>query len=486
VDTSSRRLYGGAGLGLVISKRLAEMLGGEIGIQSQKGKGSTFWFTVALETSRQPTAGRAKTAPDLRDLSILVVDDSAASRQAVCEQLNSWGFSPDMAEDGPAALGALRRRTADGTPFDIVILDLQMPGMGGLELSRRIQTDPEISKNVRVIMTTVNDLLDQEAMAAAGISHCLIKPIRQSRLFDAIAEAMARSAGAPQSPPKTAAAPGLAAIAKSRDAMILLAEDNEINQIMASEILKVAGYRYEVVCNGQEAVAALLKKPFDLVLMDCQMPEVDGLEATRRIRRKESEGAVLSTRGGRLPIIALTANALSGKRERCLEAGMDGYLSKPIIPEDMVRTIESFLSPEAARDRSGPDADAEPAAAPVSSADGRPPFDLDELLKRCMGNRDFMAKILDKFAHSVGADMERLEQAVSHGDLKTAAAAAHMMKGMGANLSAEGLRQAAMELERTCHDGLHKDAASALARLRDEVHRCLAHVPDALAELPIR
>jgi Amt family ammonium transporter len=514
VDTSNTRKYGGTGLGLAISRRLVNMMGGQIGVQSRKGEGSAFWFTVELEACEQPAAQRERDAPDLRGMRVLVVDDNAASREVVCEQLISWGIGSEMAADGREALEVLRRRTAEGKPFGIVILDAQVqaprtaggfiahtpppapcPGRhanataspgnaGGLALSRAIRDDPHIRKNVRIITVPIDNPLDPEAMAAAGITACLLKPVRQSRLFDAIVEAVALDAGGPRAAPQAAAAgaPTLASIAQSRGALILLAEDNEINQILAAEILKVAGYRCEVVGNGQEALAALVRKPFDLVLMDCQMPEVDGLEATRRIRLKEGEGAVLSRRGGRLPVIALTANAISGERERCLGAGMDGYLTKPIIPEEMVRTIESALSAQAAP--------APPASEKVSGTlrlkvpdtfSDRPPFDLDELLKRCTGSRDFMAKMLDKFTASVGPEMERLEQSLAEGDLEKAAQGAHLLKGMAANLSADGIRQAALELEHACKAGRPDEAAGALPRLRAAVRRCQDYVPEALA-----
>jgi CheY-like chemotaxis protein/HPt (histidine-containing phosphotransfer) domain-containing protein len=404
---------------------------------------------------------------------VLVVDDNAAGREVVCEQLSSWGIGSEMAADGREALDVLRRRTAEGKPFGIVILDAQVLDMSGPALSQAIRDDPHIRKNVRIITVPIDDPLDPEAMAAAGITACLLKPVRQSRLFDAIVEAVALDAGGPHAAPRAAAAaPTLAEIAQSRGALILLAEDNEINQILAAEILKVAGYRCEVVGNGQEAIAALIRKPFDLVLMDCQMPEVDGLEATRRIRLKEGEGAVLSRRGGRLPVIALTANAISGERERCLAAGMDDYLTKPIIPEEMIRTLSSALSARGAP-RPSP-------ASPVR-AEETPPFDLDELLTRCTGSRDFMAKMLDKFTASVGPEMERLEQSLSEGDLEKAARGAHLLKGMGANLSAHGVRQAALELEHACQAGRPDEASSALARLQAAVRRCQDSMPEALA-----
>jgi len=471
VDTSNTRKYGGTGLGLAISRRLVKMMGGQIGVQSRKGEGSAFWFTVEFEACEQPAAQREPDAPDLRGMRVLVVDDNAASREVVCEQLSSWGIGSEMAADGREALDVLRRRTAEGKPFGIVILDSQVLDMSGPALSQAIRDDPHIRKNVRIITVPIDDPLEPETMAAAGITACLLKPVRQSRLFDAIVEAVALDAGGPRAAPQAAAAaPTLAAIAQSRGALILLAEDNEINQILAAEILKVAGYRCEVVGNGQEAIAALIRKPFDLVLMDCQMPEVDGLEATRRIRLKESEGAVLSRRGGRLPVIALTANAISGERERCLAAGMDDYLTKPIIPEEMIRTLSSALS-----------AGVRPPPASPVRAEEPPPFDLDELLKRCTDSRDFMAKMLDKFTASVGSEMERLEQSLSEGNLEKTAQGAHLLKGMGANLSAHGVRQAALELEHACKAGRLDEASSALARLQAAVRRCQDYVPEALA-----
>ena len=478
VDTSNTRKYGGTGLGLAISRRLVKMMGGQIGVQSRKGEGSAFWFTVEFEACEQPAATRAPDAPLLRSMRVLVVDDNAASREVVCEQLSSWEIGSQMAADGREALDMLRRRTAEGKPFGIVILDAQILDMSGPALSQAIRDDPHIHKNVRIITVPIDDPLEPETMAAAGITACLLKPVRQSRLFDAIVEAVALDAGGPHAAPRAAAAaaPSLAAIAQSRGALILLAEDNEINQILAAEILKVAGYHCEVVGNGQEAIAALIRKPFDLVLMDCQMPEMDGLEATRRIRLRESEGAVLSKRGGRLPIIALTANAISGERERCLEAGMDDYLTKPIIPEEMIRTLSSALSARAAP-RPSPASPAPPAL----PAEERPPFDLDELLKRCTGSRDFMARMLDKFTASVGPEMERLEQSLCEGNLEKAAQGAHLLKGMAANLSAHGVRQAALELEHACKAGRLDEAAGALPRLRAAVRRCQDYMPQALA-----
>ncbi|MCX5683972.1 MAG: response regulator [Planctomycetota bacterium] len=491
VDISNTRMHGGTGLGLAISKRLVEIMGGEVGVRSRKGEGSTFWFTVELDACETPAADRAPGAADLGGLRVLVVDNAAASRQALGEQLAGWGLASEAVAGGRAAVELLRRRTAEGQPFGIVIMDWQIPDMGGPELARLIRDDPGIGKNVRVATAPIGAPLDAETMARAGVAACVTKPVRQSRLFDTLVEALARDAGGPGAVPRAAAAASsLAAIARSRGALILLAEDNEINQVLAAEILRLAGYRYEIARTGQEAVDALMKKPFDLVLMDCQMPDLDGFEATHRIRAMEGEGAVLSVRGGRLPIVALTANALGGEREKCLKAGMDAYLAKPIIPEEMVRTIESALPATAAPGPSAPDeaarpaAEAAPAAAAARAASG--PFDLVELLGRCMNSRDFMARMLDQFAGSVGADVERLEQAVSRGDLVAAARAAHTLKGMAANLAAHDMHRAALEMERACREGRGDAAAHALPQLIAEIGRCRGHVPATPAEAPAR
>jgi PAS domain S-box-containing protein len=503
VDTSTTRRYGGTGLGLAISKRLAEMMGGQIGVDSQVGLGSTFWFTIGFDACAPAAAPAPPSLLDLTSRRVLVVDDNAANREVLHEQLRSWSLRSESAPDGPTALDMLRRSAQAGQPFRIVILDSGMPGMSGLELSRAIRRDPQIPPGLLLLMLQVGDAVEPSALTEAGVNAVLAKPVRQSKLFDAIVEATTQGeAGRRNLRADLAQTGNLACLATSRGARILLAEDNEINQELGAEILTVAGYRCQVVPNGLEAVDALMKERFDLVLMDYQMPEMDGLEATRAIRQKEQAGMVLSRNGGHIPIVALTANAISGERDKCLEAGMDGYVTKPIVPEELIRAIESALAgvsvpaaPPAAQTRPAAEAPGpsspslSPAPADASSpagAEGAPaaaPFDIRDLLERCLGNRDLAARMLGKFAARVREDLERLERTVLAGDAAGAARLAHGLKGMSANLSAVALWQGASQVERACLAGRLEEATAGLPALRAEVIRCLGQEPQFLADL---
>jgi CheY-like chemotaxis protein len=326
--------------------------------------------------------------------------------------------------------------------------------------------------------------------SALGLAACLTKPVRQSHLLDAIVSAIPQAAVGPSSGPPAGSPPPPEAPADRtihrKDARILLAEDNEINREVAREVLANAGCACEMVANGRLALEAVLGARYDLVLMDCQMPEMDGFQAAGAIRQAERDGKVPCRNGKRLPIIALTANAVKGDREQCLEAGMDGYLSKPIDPTLLVATINDHLDPPpqggAPKPQPPPPATARagegPPEAPASAGE-EGPFNLRTLLDRCMGKQDFLERILQKFRQKAARDLAELEESVRSRDAEKMAFLAHGLKGAAANVSAEALRLAAGEMEQVVRSGDLAGAQSCLERIRQEVRRCVGDLSGA-------
>lgn len=335
-DSSTTRRYGGTGLGLAIAKQLAEMMGGAMGVESVPGEGATFWFTVCLATAAAAIPAARGPRHDLHDLRVLIVDDNATNREILHHQMLAWGMQDDSASDGPQALERLRAAAAQREPYDLAILDMNMPEMDGLALARAIQADPLIAAVRLVMMTSVGLYGDASEAYQAGIVQYLSKPVRQSQLYHALVTAVGPADRSPTS--QTYATPHLPAGTPAFAAHVLLAEDNPVNQGVAEGMLRRLGCEIDCVANGQEAVDALTHAAYDLVLMDCQMPVMDGFTATQRIRELEAEGRL-----ERLPIIALTAHAMQGDREACLSHGMDDYLSKPFNLNQLYEVLTRWL-----------------------------------------------------------------------------------------------------------------------------------------------
>jgi len=452
VDASTTRQYGGTGLGLAICKKLIELMGGEIGLVSKEGEGSEFWFTICLAKQLETRPAEISPVP-VRGARILVVDDNATNREVITAQLHSWGAIATAVEDGATALACLRDAIAAGNEFRLAVLDMMMPGMDGATLGRTILADETLKNTPLVLMTSMGQRGDARRFKEIGFAAYLIKPVRQSDLFDCLASLLAG-----EQPQETRALVTRHSLREVRrnSARILLVEDNYTNQEVASGMLKRLGWSADVASDGKQAVEALETQSYDLVLMDVQMPEMDGYEATRLIRDPQSR--VLNHN---IPIIATTAHAMQGDAEKCLAAGMSDYIAKPIDPKILAVVVEKWLL---RKTHPAPGiAPSEPAASEEAPREkpesGRLVFNSAVFLERMMGDEGFAREVAAQFLQELPTMLSTLKEQVAREDIGAIWKQAHKIKGAAANVGGDALRDAAWEVEQA---GKAADLAEAL------------------------
>ena len=446
VDTSTTRRFGGTGLGLAISKQLAEMMGGEMGVNSEDGRGSEFWFTVRMGRSEQIEQEQSE-SQTLKEVRVLIVDDNATSREILTKLTSNWGMRPAVVEGGPQALDALNRAMEEEDPFQIAIIDMQMPGMDGEAVGRAIKADQRLAVTRMVMLTSLGVRYGAQHYAEIGFSSCATKPVRREELFDHLTRALggttdcqaecatALDAGGGSEPPRPF---------DGVPARILLVEDNATNREVALGVLGRLGLTADAAINGAEALQAMTATKYDLVLMDMRMPVMDGIEATRQVRNPQS-----SVLDHFVPIIAMTANAMESDRESCLAAGMNDFVSKPVSKDALHRTLIRWLSKE----EDGGEILHIEAVTPQDAPNEVAIFDQEGIMLRVEGDCDLARLIMKTFLEDIPLQIQALKAQVIAGDQRGSGCQVHSIKGAASIVGGERLRAVAQEMERAADAG---------------------------------